>query len=89
LSPKLRRPRNPTAAQRVQWRGISRIDQPSTRTFGWFVRIGFVTRKNGSSGPKHSKFFGDASHGGPEKALRAARKWRNQQMPKPRKAARR
>jgi len=85
LSPKPRRPKHPTPKQLVQWRGISRIDQPSTRTYGWFVRIGFVTRRNGTSGPKHSKFFGDAGHGGPEKSLRAARRWRDQQAPKPKR----
>jgi hypothetical protein len=76
----LRRPKNPTPAQREQWRGISRIDQPTTRTFGWFVRVGFRAQGDGTYAPKHSKFFGDASHGGPRKALLAARKWRDQQL---------
>jgi len=75
-----RKPRHPTTAQKAAWRGISRIAQPSTRTFGWFVRIGFHTRRDGSYAPRHTRFFGDASHGGPEKALRAARRWRNQQL---------
>lgn len=89
MSPKIRRPKNPTPKQRMQWRGISRIDQPSTRTYGWFVRVGFVTRKSGTSGPKHSKFFGDAGYGGPEKSLKAARRWRDQQVKTPKRATRR
>jgi len=53
-------------------RGISRIDQPSTRTHGWFVRAGFHKRPDGTYAPRHSKFFGDFSHGGKRRALRAA-----------------
>lgn len=53
-------------------RGISRIDQPSTRTHGWFVRAGFHTRPDGTNAPRHSKFFGDFSHGGKRRGLRAA-----------------
>ncbi len=56
----------------VRRRGISRIDQPSTRTHGWFVRTGFYRRRDGSYGPRHQKFFGDLSYGGKRKALRAA-----------------
>jgi hypothetical protein len=56
-------------------RGISRIDQPSTRTHGWFVRIGYHQRKDGSYGPRYTKYFGDASHGGKQKALAAAEKY--------------
>ena len=52
--------------------GISRIDQPSTRTHGWFVRSGFYTRADGSSAPRHRKFFGDFTYGGKRKALKAA-----------------
>ena len=53
-------------------RGISRIDQPSTRTHGWFVRVSYHGRRDGSYGPRHQKFFGDATYGGKRKALRAA-----------------
>lgn len=53
-------------------RGISRIDQPSTRTHGWFARAGFYTRPDGRSAPRHRKFFGDASYGGKRRALKAA-----------------
>lgn len=56
-------------------RGISRIDQPSKRTHGWFVRVGYHERRDGSYGPRHTKFFGDASHGGKGKALTAAEKF--------------
>jgi hypothetical protein len=52
--------------------GISRIDQRSTRTHGWFVRAGFYTRADGTSAPRHRKFFGDAGYGGKRRALKAA-----------------
>ena len=52
--------------------GISRIDQPSTRTHGWFVRSGFYTRTDGTSAPRHRKFFGDFTYGGKRRALKAA-----------------
>jgi hypothetical protein len=61
-----RRPRRPRRP------GISRIDQDSTRTHGWFVRAGFYTRADGTSAPKHRKFFGDAGYGGKRRALKAA-----------------
>jgi hypothetical protein len=54
-------------------RGISRIDQQSTRTHGWFVRVGFYERKDGTYVPRHTKYFGDFTHGGKTKALKAAR----------------
>ena len=54
-------------------RGISRIDQESTRTHGWFVRVGFYERKDGTYVPRHTKYFGDFTHGGKTKALKAAR----------------
>jgi hypothetical protein len=65
-----------TRARPVGRRGISRIDQPSTRTHGWFVRANFHKRPDGSYGPRHRKFFGDASYGGKTRALRAAREYR-------------
>lgn len=61
-----------TRRRSVRRRGISRIDQPSTRTHGWFVRAGFYERADGTYGPRHRKFFGDAGHGGKRRALRAA-----------------
>ncbi len=64
-----------TRARPVHRRGISRIDQPSTRTHGWFVRASFYKRADGSYGPRHRKFFGDASYGGKRRALRAAQEY--------------
>jgi hypothetical protein len=55
--------------------GISRIDQTSTRTHGFFVRVGYHRTKDGAWRPKHRAFFGDASHGGKAKALKAATRW--------------
>jgi hypothetical protein len=55
--------------------GISRIDQDSTRTHGFFVRVGYHRTKEGTWRPKHRAFFGDASYGGRQKALKAALKW--------------
>ena len=53
-------------------RGISRIDQESTRTHGWFVRVGYYETRNGSYKARHTKFFGDVGHGGKAKALKSA-----------------
>ena len=55
--------------------GISRIDQASTRTHGYFVRVGYHRTKEGAWRPKFRSFFGDAGHGGKEKAFKAAVKW--------------
>src|SRR2546426_10244810 len=60
-----------TRSRPVRRRGISRIDQPSTRTYGWFVRAAFYKRPDGSYAPRHRKFFGDASYGGQRRAPRA------------------
>jgi hypothetical protein len=72
-----------TAAKKVSRRvgkskipGISRIDQESTRTHGWFVRVGYRRTKQGWR-PKHRAFFGDKSHGGKSSALKAAEQWLN------------
>ena len=54
--------------------GISRIDQDSTRTHGYVVRVDYRQTDTGWR-PKHKAFFGDASHGGPRKALAAAEAW--------------
>ncbi|HXE58902.1 MAG TPA: hypothetical protein VNK43_12950 [Gemmatimonadales bacterium] len=60
--------------------GISRIDQASTRTHGYFVRVGYAKDPAGRYRPRFQGFFGDASHGGKRGALRAATaaaaKWR-------------
>ncbi|HZI22132.1 MAG TPA: hypothetical protein VFD76_06430 [Gemmatimonadales bacterium] len=63
------------ASRSTRHRGISRIDQPSTRTFGWFVRTGFYKQRAGTYVPRHRKFFGDLSHGGKRRALQAAQRY--------------
>jgi len=60
------------ARSSVRRRGISRIDQPSTRTYGWFVRTGFYKRRDGTYVPRYRKFFGDVTHRGKWRALQAA-----------------
>ena len=45
--------------------GISRIDQPSHRTHGFFVRVTY-------KGKIHSAFFSDKKHGGRQPAFLAA-----------------
>jgi hypothetical protein len=67
--------RKRTSKRSPRYRGISRIDQPSTRTHGWFVRAGFYRRRDGSYGPRHRRFFGDATYGGKRRALQAAKKY--------------
>jgi len=64
-----------THSKPVRRRGISRIDQPSTRTHGWFVRAAFHKRQDGTYVPRHRKFFGDMTYGGKRGALRAAREY--------------
>ena len=53
------------------YKGISRIDQPSKNTHGWYVRVTF-------NGEKRVKFFSDAAHGGKDSALEQAVKYRNE-----------
>jgi hypothetical protein len=53
------------------YKGISRIDQPSRNTFGWYVRVMF-------NGTTRCKFFSDKAGGSKHKALEAAIKYRNQ-----------
>jgi len=64
--------RKKSRSRPVRRRGISRIDQPSTRTHGWFVRADFYTRPDGTSAPRHRKFFGDVTYGGKRAAFKAA-----------------
>lgn len=52
------------------YKGISRIDQPSRNTFGWYVRVMF-------NGDTRCKFFSDKVSGGKRKALEAAIKYRD------------
>src|SRR5436305_1803291 len=53
------------------YKGISRIDQESRNTFGWYVRVMF-------NGKQVSKFFSDKVHGNRKKALDAAVKYRDE-----------
>jgi hypothetical protein len=62
------------------YKGISRIDQPKRKTYGWYVRVRF-------NGVQRSKFFSDESNGGREQALERAVEYRNrteQELGKPR-----
>lgn len=54
-----------TAGSKGKIRGITRIDHPARRTYGWYVRLQVA-------GKSHSKLFSDKSHGGKNKALEAA-----------------
>lgn len=53
------------------FKGISRIDQPTRNTYGWYVRVTF-------NGKQVAKFFSDKVHGGKPKALEAAVRYRDQ-----------
>lgn len=52
-------------------KGISRIDQASRNTFGWYVRVMF-------NGKTRCKFFSDKVSGSKKKALNAAIQYRDQ-----------
>ena len=54
--------------------GICRVDQASTRTFGFVVRVGHRRSAKGWR-PKYTAYFGDFSNGGKKQALAAAVKW--------------
>lgn len=54
-------------------KNISRIDQPSKNTHGWFVRI----RRDGN---KISRFFSDKKLGGKDLSLRAAQEFRDKKL---------
>ncbi len=51
-------------------RGISRLEQATSGTYGWLVRI---QRK----GVRHGRFFSDYEWGGPERALSIAIQYRD------------
>ena len=53
------------------FKGISRIDQPSRKTFGWYVRVNYNNKQV-------SKFFSDKAHNGKQKALDKAVEFRDQ-----------
>ncbi|MDQ6829241.1 MAG: hypothetical protein M3081_10290 [Gemmatimonadota bacterium] len=67
--------------------GISRIDQDTTRTHGFFVRLGYARTTKGAWKPKHQAFFGDASHGGKRGALKAAEQFLHSLTPPTRRRA--
>ncbi|MEI7768458.1 MAG: AP2/ERF family transcription factor [Chloroflexales bacterium] len=52
-------------------KGITRIDHPAKRTFGYFVRVTWNKQRR-------SKFFSDSVHGDRLAALGAALEWRNE-----------
>lgn len=83
--------RRASTSSRSSSSGISRIDQDSTRTHGYVVRVDYRQTDTGWR-PKHKAFFGDASHGGPRKALAAAEAWlgdlRKTKKPAKKRAAR-
>ena len=83
--------RRASSSSRSSSSGISRIDQESTRTHGYVVRVDYRQTDTGWR-PKHKAFFGDASHGGPRKALAAAEAWlgdlRKTKKPAKKRAAR-
>lgn len=54
-------------------KGISRIDQPSRNTHGWFARFSCGKKQVG-------KFFSDLKHGSARKALLEAIEWREQML---------
>ena len=53
------------------YKGISRIDQHSRNTYGWYVRVMF-------NGKQVSKFFSDKVHGSKKLALDAAVEYRDE-----------
>ena len=54
--------------------GICRVEQESTRTFGYVVRVGHRRSPRGWR-PRFTAYFGDFSHGGKKPALAAATRW--------------
>lgn len=61
-----------TSSRRPTARGYTRIDQPEKNTHGWFVRVGYFKRRDGSWKARHVAFFSDARYGSRLKARRAA-----------------
>lgn len=68
-------------------KGYTRIDQPSTNSHGWFVRVGYFKRRDGTWKARHVAFFGDVTHGGKNKAKRAAEAYVAKAQREDRKAA--
>lgn len=59
-------------AARPTPRGYTRIDQPENNNHGWFVRVGYFKRRDGTWKARHVRFFGDFTYGGKTKARKAA-----------------
>jgi len=55
-------------------RGVTRIDHPTHRTHGWFVRIGYARLGKNA---RHARLFSDRLHGGIAASLRAALAFRD------------
>jgi hypothetical protein len=53
-----------------KYKDITRIDQPSKLTHGWYVRVCF-------KGKTHSKLFSDKMNGGKDAALKMSIIWRD------------
>ena len=68
--------------------GISRVDQEGTRTHGYAARVGYEKTDSGWR-PRHTRFFGDRTHGNPTKALKAAEEWVSERREEDARAARR
>ncbi len=57
-----------------------RVNDPRSRKLGYEVRIGWTKAKAGQHNkPKRKKYFGDATHGGQDAALAAAKVWAKEQ----------
>ncbi len=54
--------------------GVCRVEQASTRTYGYVVRVGHRRSAKGWR-PRFTAYFGDFSNGGKKEALAAATKW--------------
>lgn len=54
----------------AHYKDITRIDQDTKRTHGWYVRTRFQRKT-------HSKFFSDGKYGGQHSALLSAITWRD------------
>ena len=63
---------SPVRSGRPAAKGYTRIDQDSTNSHGWFVRVGYYKRRDGTWKARHVAFFGDVTYGGKLKAKRAA-----------------
>lgn len=59
-------------AARPTPRGYTRIDQPENNNHGWFVRVGYFKRRDGTWKARHVRFFGDFTYGGKTRARKAA-----------------